>query len=160
MYNDTVIGLGVILLFLAGAGLLNFYEKRKGRRLFLEKMMASWGKIPQREYSYEELDHISQFFRQREKEGFYIDDITWNDLDMDRIYALINQSVSPVGDECLYDLLRKPVFREEELKERERLLEFFKIREKERHRIQALLAGIRKPGNVSVFEAVNITKEV
>ena len=53
MYNDTVIGLGVILLFLAGAGLLNFYEKRKGRRLFLEKMMASWGKIPQREYSYE-----------------------------------------------------------------------------------------------------------
>ena len=69
MYNDTVIGLGVILLFLAGAGLLNFYEKRKGRRLFLEKMMASWGKIPQREYSYEELDHISQFFRQREKEG-------------------------------------------------------------------------------------------
>ena len=131
MYNDTVIGLGVILLFLAGAGLLNFYEKRKGRRLFLEKMMASWGKIPQREYSYEELDHISQFFRQREKEGFYIDDITWNDLDMDRIYALINQSVSPVGDECLYDLLRKPVFREEELKERERLLEFFKIREKD-----------------------------
>ena len=160
MYNDTMIGLGVILLFLAGAGLLNFYEKRKGRRLFLEKMMASWGKIPQREYSYEELDHISQFFRQREKEGFYIDDITWNDLDMDRIYALINQSVSPVGDECLYDLLRKPVFREEELKQRERLLEFFKIREKERHRIQALLAGIRKPGNVSVFEAVNITKEV
>ena len=79
---------------------------------------------------------------------------------MDRIYALINQSVSPVGDECLYDLLRKPVFREEELKERERLLEFFKVREKERHRIQVLLAGIRKPGNVSVFEAVNITKEV
>ena len=160
MYNDTVIGLGVILLFLAGAGLLNFYEKKKGRRLFLEKMMASWGKIPQREYSYEELDHISQFFRQREKEGFYIDDITWNDLDMDRIFALINQSVSPVGDECLYDLLRKPVFMEEELKERERLLEFFKVREKERHQIQALLSGIRKPGNVSVFEAVNITKEV
>ena len=140
MYNDTVIGLGVILLFLAGAGLLNFYEKKKGRRLFLEKMMASWGKIPQREYSYEELDHISQFFRQREKEGFYIDDITWNDLDMDRIFALINQSVSPVGDECLYDLLRKPVFMEEELKERERLLEFFKVREKERHQIHHVLS--------------------
>lgn len=160
MYNDTVIGLGVILLFLAGAGLLNFYEKRKGRRIFLGKMMASWGKIPQREYSYEELEHISQFFRQNEKEGFYIDDITWNDLDMDRIYALINQSISPVGDECLYDILRKPVFREEELKERQRLLKFFKDNEKDRHRVQTLLAGIRKQGNVSVFEAVNVTKEV
>ena len=160
MYNDTVIGLGVILLFLIGAGLLNFYEARKRRKLFLERMIASWGKIPQREYSYEELDHISQFFRQREKEGFYIDDITWNDLDMDRIYALINQSVSPAGDECLYELLRKPVFREEELKERQRLLEFFAGKKEERHWIQALLAGIRKPGNVSVYEAVSVTKEV
>ena len=120
---------------------MNFYEKRKGRRLFLEKMMGSWGKIPQREYSYEELDHISQFFRQREKEGFYIDDITWNDLDMDRIYALINQSVSPVGDECLYDLLRKPVFREEELKERERLLEFFKSGKKKDTGYRLFLPG-------------------
>ena len=160
MYNDTVIGLVVILLFLAGAGVLNYYEKGKRRKLFLERMMASWGKIPQREYSYDELEHISQFFRKREKEGFYIDDITWNDLDMDRIFALVNQSISPIGDEYLYELLRKPVFEERELQERQRLLEFFSEKEKERHKVQALLAGIRKPGNVSVYEAVSVTKEV
>ena len=159
MYNDTVIGLVVILLFLAGAGVLNYYEKGKRRKLFLERMMASWGKIPQREYSYDELEHISQFFRKREKEGFYVDDITWNDLDMDRIFALINQSISPIGDEYLYEILRKPVFEEEELKERQRLLEFFSEKEMERHKVQALLAGIRKPGNVSVYEAVSVTKE-
>ena len=67
MYNDTVIGLGVILLFLAGAGLLNFYEKRKGRRLFLEKMMASWGKIPQREYTRSRVWIIFPSFSGREK---------------------------------------------------------------------------------------------
>lgn len=160
MYNDTVIGLVVILLFLAGAGVMNYYEKGKRRKLFLERMMASWGKIPQREYSYDELEHIAQFFRKREKEGFYVDDITWNDLDMDRIFALINQSISPIGDEYLYEILRKPVFEEEELKERQRLLEFFSEKEMERHKVQALLAGIRKPGNVSVYEAVSVTKEV
>lgn len=160
MYNDTVIGLVVILLFLAGAGVLNYYEKGKRRKLFLERMMASWGKNPQREYSYDELEHISQFFRKREKEGFYVDDITWNDLDMDRIFALINQSISPIGDEYLYEILRKPIFEEEELKERQRLLEFFSEKEMERHKVQALLAGIRKPGNVSVYEAVSVTKEV
>lgn len=160
MYNDTVIGLVVILLFLAGAGVLNYYEKGKRRKLFLERMMASWGKIPQREYSYDELEHIAQFFRKREKEGFYVDDIIWNDLDMDRIFALINQSISPIGDEYLYEILRKPVFEEEELKERQRLLEFFSEKEMERHKVQALLAGIRKPGNVSVYEAVSVTKEV
>ena len=100
------------------------------------------------------------FSGREKKEEFYIDDITWNDLDMDRIYALINQNVSPAGDECLYEILRKPVFREEELKERQRLLEFFADRKGERHRIQALLARIRKPGNVSIYEAVSVTKEV
>lgn len=79
---------------------------------------------------------------------------------MDRIFALINQSISPIGDEYLYEILRKPVFEEEELKERQRLLEFFSEKEMERHKVQALLAGIRKPGNVSVYEAVSVTKEV
>ena len=97
MYNDTVIGLVVILLFLAGAGVLNYYEKGKRRKLFLERMMASWGKIPQREYSYDELEHIAQFFRKREKEGFYVDDITWNDLEMDQIFQLLNHTNSFFG---------------------------------------------------------------
>ena len=160
MRNDTVIGIGILLAFLLCALVQNIYEKRRRKKWFLEKVQASWGKIPQREYTYDELEHISQLFRRREKEGFYIDDITWNDLDMDRVYALMNQSVSPVGDEYFYELLSNPFFEEQELKERQRLLEFFRANHQERQKIQELLTEIRKPGNASVYESIHVTKEV
>ena len=38
----------------------------------------------------------------------YIDDITWNDLDMDRIYKKMNIANSSVGQESLYKMLRIP----------------------------------------------------
>lgn len=158
--NDAVTAGGLILLFFLVTGVGMARENKKRRRQFLKKMIESWGKIPEREYTYEELDHISQYFRQREKDGFFIDDITWNDLDMDRIFILINQSTSSVGDQSLYDMLRKPVFEEKELQERHRLMQFFKENEGARYKIQELLSHIRKPGNVSVFEAVHVTKEV
>lgn len=34
----------------------------------------------------------------------YIDDITWNDLDMDRIYKKMNIANSSVGQESLYKM--------------------------------------------------------
>lgn len=149
-----------LLLFFLAAAILILVQNRCNRKRFLARIKNSWGQVPQKEYTYEELEHIAQFFRQREKDGFYIDDITWNDLDMDRIFILINQSCSPVGTECLYDLLRKPVFEEKELKERQRLIEFFRSHQEERQKLQMLLTSIRKPGNVGIFEAVHVTREV
>ena len=79
---------------------------------------------------------------------------------MNRIFILMNQCTSPVGAERLYELLRRPVFEAEELKERQRLMEFFRTHETERHLVQTILSNIRRPGNVSVFEAVHVTSEV
>lgn len=149
-----------LLLFFLAAAVLILMQNHFNRKRFSERIKNSWGKVPQKEYTHEELEHIAQFFRQREKGGFFIDDITWNDLDMNRIFILINQCCSPVGSEYLYDLLRKPVFEEKELQERQRLMTFFDSHPKERERLQILLAGIRKPGKVSVFEAVHVTQAV
>ena len=151
--DSNLSNLVFLLLFFLAASILILVQNRSNKRGFSAD-------IPPKEYTYEELEHIAQFFRQREKNGFYIDDITWNDLDMDRIFILINQSCSPVGAECLYDLLRKPVFEEKELKERQRLIEFFRSHQEERQKLQMLLASIRRPGNVGIFEAVHVTREV
>ena len=72
----------------------------------------------------------------------------------------MNQCASAVGNEVLYDLLRKPVFEKQELENRQSLMEFFTSHEEERVNLQMLLSGIRKPGNVSVFEAIHVAKEV
>lgn len=158
--SDFVTGILIAAFFLLASGILIVGENRNKRKLFLQNLVRMWGKVPERTYTSEELDHISQFFSQKEKEGFFIDDITWNDLDMDRVFALINQGCSLLGAECLYDILRKPLFEEKELQERHRLAEFFRNHETARRQVQSLLAEIKRPGNVSVFEAVHVTQEI
>lgn len=153
-------GIVLPIVFFVTVAIFIVLQNRGNKKLLLDRIKNSWGKIPQKEYTYEELEHIAQFFRQREKEEFSIDDITWNDLDMNRIFILMNQCTSPVGAERLYELLRRPVFEAEELKERQRLMEFFRTHETERHLVQTILSNIRRPGNVSVFEAVHVTSEV
>lgn len=158
--NDVILGVGILVAVVSVFSLWVIGENKARRNFARKRFQESFGTILQKEYTYEELDHISQFFYQREKEGFYIDDITWNDLEMERIFVQMNQSASAVGSEVLYDLLRKPVFEKQELQNRQSLMEFFTSHEKERVNLQMLLSGIKKPGNVSVFEAIHVATEV
>lgn len=66
--------------------------------------------VPEREYSPDDLERISHYFRRKESAGFCIDDITWNDLDMDRVFMQMNQTVSSPGEDVLYDMLLKTCF--------------------------------------------------
>lgn len=52
-----------------------------------------------------ESDSYKDYYRNT-KDDFHIDDTTWNDLDMQDVYMAINHSLSSVGDEFLYALLR------------------------------------------------------
>ena len=126
--------------------------ENKARQKFARKrFQESFGTVTQKEYTYEELDHISQLFYQKEKEGFYIDDITWNDLEMERIFVQMNQSASAVGNEVLYDLLRKPVFEKQELQNRQSLMEFFTSHEKERVNLPNAFIGNPQTGECQCF---------
>lgn len=158
--KDVILGVLILFLVIGGMALWIWVENKNRRKFALLRLRESWGNIPQKEYTYEELEHIAQFFCQREKEGFYIDDITWNDLEMDWIFVQLNQSVSAVGGEVLYDLLRKPVFQQKELQRRQELINYFDTHEKERIQLQTVLSEIRQPGKVSMFEAIHVAKEV
>lgn len=158
--SETVVGIGIIALLLLSAAAVMLSENKR-RKLFLQqKLKNAWGQIPDREYTYEDFHHISQFFHKREKEGFFIDDITWNDLDMDRIFMLLNQTFSAVGGDCLYDILRKQVFEEKELKYRNRLMLFFAKNQEIREQVQTILASVRKSGSNSIYENIHVTTEV
>lgn len=158
--SETVVGIGIIALLLLSAAAVMLSENKR-RKLFLQqKLKNAWGQIPDREYTYEDFHHISQFFHKRKKEGFFIDDITWNDLDMDRIFMLLNQTFSAVGGDCLYDILRKPVFEEKELKYRNQLMLFFAKNQEIREQVQTILASVRKSGSNSIYENIHVTTEV
>ncbi len=130
------------------------YQKELRRRLKKE-----WGGIPSDEYSSEKLASIKAYYSSVRDKHLDIDDITWNDLDMDEIFIDINNTQSSIGEEYLYGLLRKPCFSQEELTERNRLMKFFEEEEESRILLQTRLHKMGKLRSVSVFEYINRLKE-
>lgn len=70
--------------------------------------------------------HIRRFFDISKKGEYTIDDDTWNDMDMDRVYSKLDRNYSTLGESALYYMLRNPLKDEEKLKHRGSLIESFK----------------------------------
>lgn len=130
------------------------YRNRKQRRIILKKMRRLYGKVPEREYSPGDIEAISHYFRRKAGKDFYIDDITWNDLDMDRIFMLVNQTVSSPGEDVLYSILRIPLFDRKRVEEREKLICFFEENPQKRETMQLLLSRIGKTWHGSLSDTI------
>ena len=83
-----------------------YIKKKKA----LKEIRYYWGKKSPREYRDTDMESISSYYRnsQDDYDGISIDDITWNDLDMDSVYRELNRTLSSTGEECLYAALRRP----------------------------------------------------
>lgn len=146
-----------ILLFLI---IKFYYNQRENKRSFLYKAKKQWGQIPEREYEYEEFERISQYFRNKDGITNAIDDITWNDLSMDHIFMLMNNTYSSIGEEYLYMILRTPHLDDKVLKERNFLAEFFGTHEELRLKLQVIFAQIGRVKGISVSEYINRLHDV
>ncbi len=140
----------LLVLFIKG-----IHDRKKARIKLLEKLKKEWGQIPEEEYTYEEFKSLTSFFRAFQDDLYDIDDITWNDIDMDQIFMLINNTSCAIGEEYLYSSLRKVKFEEEDLLERNRLIEFFQKKEDQRLKVQIALRGMGKLHGISVYEYIN-----
>lgn len=129
------------------------YRKRTLEKL-REKIRNNWGTPPTREYEYIELQKIANLFQKKKEGRFYIDDITWNDLDMDSIFMLLNNTYSSAGEEYLYAMLRIPEFREDILLQREALIEYFEKNEDEVFRLQEVFAKLGRTKSISLSEFI------
>ena len=135
-------------------GLYILYEKRKKKRMLLAKIRADWGAWPEREYEPNDWKVAEGYYANRKCEGFQIDDITWEDLDLARVFMLLNHTGSYLGEGYLYYLLRTPDFFEEKLEERESLICVFSEHEAEREQMQELFWETGKSGRNSIYDAV------
>lgn len=138
--NVILWAVGILLLFI----LLIARENRKQKKMIRKKIRRIYGNVPEREYETGDLEKISHYFRRKQDERFRIDDITWNDLDMDHIYMLVNQTMSSPGEDVLYDMMRTPLFKKEEIQKRDQLIEFFGKNQEKREQMQLLLSTIGK----------------
>lgn len=150
-------GTGIIIMIFIYAK----YMEIKSKNAFLKKMKRQWGHEPEREYTDEALKTVSGYFEyQKDKEDFYIDDITWNDLDMDMIYKQINNCNSSLGDEYLYYMLRTPLMEEEELLKRSRLADFMENNEDLRLSLQLMFAKAGRLRGFSINRYIHLLGEL
>lgn len=92
-------------------------------------------------------------------DGKGIDDITWNDLGMNRIYEMMNYTYSASGEEYLYHTLRTPAEREEELLVREQEIRYFMEHEDKRRCLQTIFIRMGKKDPHSLYEYLEFLRE-
>ena len=95
---------------------------------------------------------IEKAFRE---DDMWLDDITWNDLDMDAVMRRIDYTRSSAGHEVLYHMLRKPMDQVEELQRREALIEKLQQEETQRTELSVLMSEIGSTGKYALSDYMN-----
>ncbi|MBZ9689038.1 DNA mismatch repair protein MutS [Clostridium estertheticum] len=89
-----------------------------------------------------DFEKISNFFKVSEKNEYTLDNQTWDDLDMDKVYEKLDRAYSSPGEAALYSMLRNPLMEEEKLKERGRLIDLFKENIKLKESLQCIFFNL------------------
>lgn len=140
-----------ILILIVAFIVKGIIDQKRTEKQFIENCKRNFGGLPLRTYREGTMEAISYFFKNRNS-FFFIDDITWNDLDMDSIFKRINYNWSSAGEEYLYYRLRTPFFEQAELDKFEEKIQFFSEREQDRLKMQVAFAKIGRTGKHSIFE--------
>ncbi len=151
-------GLIIILLFIRG-----LYDEKKAEKKLTEKLKSSFGSDGIKSISYEDLNSLKRYHENNSvsyTDGQIIDDITWNDLDMDKVFARIDRCCCQTGSEYLYDCLRKPVKDEKIIEERNRVMEHFSDNPDIRLSLQLILSRIGTLNGVTISDYITRLDEV
>ncbi len=142
----------VVVLFLKG-----IYDNKNLKKKLLARINYSYGKIPAKKHNEEKLKAL-KYYHEQHHTPYDVDDITWNDLNMDNVYNLINSCNSAYGEEYLYALLRSPEVSDEKLKERGRLIKLFTADKELRNTLSVEFSCMGTMKNISVFEYMGSLK--
>ena len=145
IFAAAMVGL-VFLLMLKG-----YYDYKSSEKRFIQSLYRDYGELPDREYKPEQFANISHYYL-KHQDGFGIDDITWNDLNLDEVFMRINYTYSAAGEEYLYYLLRKPCMEEKELCRREELVGYFRSHQEKRAAFQVVFHKLGRTGKFSIYD--------
>ena len=148
-----------VIVIIALIIVVNVNATRNAKERLIRKLVKNYGKRANKKISADELEQITHYYTNR-KEKNIIDDITWNDLDMDRIYKAINNTNSSVGQEYLYKLLREPCKDESFLKKLDKLANSFDEDKDNRLSVQKIFAFIGYAKHMAVSDYVEMIVEL
>ena len=147
--------LGAVAVFLLICAAIGRRDALRHDALEKEKLREAFGKPSSKNYSDGRFEQIPGYLA-RQPRDFMIDDITWNDLDMDLLFRRMDSTCSAAGEEYLYWLLRTP--RTDGVSPcSEEGLDWWTSNEEERVRIQRILQNLGGGSKYSVYEYLELT---
>lgn len=152
----VIVGFAIVITLLIKL----IYDEKRLCRKRVNQIKRAWGQVPDEEYTVEKFQSLRFYYDAMKDAARDVDDITWNDIDMDEIYMLLNNTGSAVGEEYLYAVLRKLQYDDQVLDERERLITYFLDHPDERLKLQLALSNMGKLRNVSFYQYINYAHEI
>lgn len=147
--NKFYIGFIFIIPFTASA----FYfrgQMLKYKALYFVKDI--WGKDIKRKRNYDDIKKLYEYVKEEKSNAFIIDDQTFEDLTLEKVFEKIDRTLSSPGEQILYNILRKLEFDEEILSSRNKIINLFQSSKELREKIQIELYYLSRQRNNTITE--------
>ena len=154
---ESIIFLSALVGISLVAYLLGVRDQKNSERILLKKLKKNFGKAPKRNYKSDDLDHLQGYFKNH-KSDYQIDDTTWNDLNMDGVFARMNYCLSATGEEYLYHMLRTPRT-DDDFDDLEKKVSFFRKNEEARIKLQLLFSKIGRNIRYSIYDYIDYLED-
>ncbi|WP_051198961.1 MutS-related protein [Butyrivibrio hungatei] len=150
--------LGFLFAFIIIAYVLGVRDAALAKKNLIYKLKKNWGDSPKRKYKEDDFDHITGYY-DNHREGFQVDDTTWNDLNMDGVFTRMNYCLSASGEEYLYYMLRTPK-QTDDFENEEKKIKFFSENDEARLKYQQIFARIGRGNRYSIYDYLKVLNDV
>lgn len=140
--------IGIIIVILS---VVYYNMKSKGK--FIKSLNETFGHKPKDYLEDFDMTFLKNHYELRKKNeapSESIDELTWNDLDMDTVFKRINYTKTSLGEAYLYYKLREINYNEDEWTSIEKLTNLFTTNEDLRNKVSLLLLKVGKLNDLNL----------
>ena len=124
----------------------------------LISIKENWGQRINRKRKFQDLKQVFE----KHVQGFYIDDQTWEDLNLEDIFSMADRTYTTPGEQVLYDIIRRPSFDKDILQDRKISIDYFQNNAEVREKLQVELLRLDRSDidglNSLLFEGIQVNK--
>jgi DNA mismatch repair ATPase MutS len=142
-------GLGFIVFLLPTA---LYFRKIMLKYRAVYYVKDSYPKEITRKRNFKDIKKLHELLKAQDKESFFIDNQTYEDLTMDKVFAKLDRTLSAAGEQVLYHMLRAPEFIKEVLDRRNELISYFQGNKEIREKIQVELYSLSRQQQNTIAE--------
>ena len=154
---ESIIFLSVLVGISLIAYLLGLRDSKRAEKTLLTRLKKNFGEAPKRNYKQDDLDHLQGYYKNHSAD-YQIDDTTWNDLNMDSVFARMNYCLSATGEEYLYHMLRTPLL-DDDFDSLEKKVSFLQKNEDARISLQLIFSKIGRNIRYSIYDYIDYLKD-